>query len=110
MSGTLVNHAEAALYPPKKSYAVALEEYPVTLERLPYVPSANDALVDPGTARANIAPTREKPNGTTERNWAKDHQHQTASARLASLQPVGSLAPKSGTDKNHTTNIPPPRS
>lgn len=85
MSGTLVNHAQAALYPPKKAYAVALEEYPVTLERLPYVPSANDALVDPGTARANVAATREKPDGTTERNWAKEHQHQTVSARPACL-------------------------
>lgn len=81
MSGTLINHAQSALNPPKKPYKVAIKEYPVTLERLPYVPSENDPLVDPGTARANYAPTEEKPDGTTEGNWAKNHQHQTVSPR-----------------------------
>lgn len=79
MSGTLLNHAQAAPNPPNKPYKVAIEEYPVTLERLPYVPSDNDTLVDPGTARADYAPSREKPDGTTEHNWAKNHEHQTVS-------------------------------
>lgn len=57
----------------------------MTLERLPYVPSANDPLIDPGTARANYAPSREKPDGTTEHNWAKNHEHQTVSATTHAL-------------------------
>lgn len=87
MSGTLINHAQAAFNPPAKPYKVAIKEYPVTLERLPYVPSENDPLVDAGTARAIIAPTREKPDGTTERNWVQNHQHQTVSSTLNPIPP-----------------------
>ncbi|KAI9816253.1 MAG: hypothetical protein M1827_001854 [Pycnora praestabilis] len=64
-------------FPVEKPYSVAIKEYPVTEERKPYVPKAGDVLRDAGTARATIAATNEKPNGTTENNWARDHAHQT---------------------------------
>lgn len=52
-----------------------LPDVPVTLERQPYHAGANDVLQHPGTARVNIAPSRESPNGTE--GWAENHQHQT---------------------------------
>ena len=67
--------------PPGKSYTIALKQYPVTLHRKPYVPDEHDPLVDPGTPRANIAPTTEKPDGTTEERWAELHRHQTVRRR-----------------------------
>ncbi|MCJ1367545.1 hypothetical protein MMC16_006679 [Acarospora aff. strigata] len=77
MSGSPVKGAHAAINPIKEPYIVAIKEYPVTLERRPYVPSEHDPLVDPGTARATVAATRERPYGTTEHDWNKKHQHQT---------------------------------
>lgn len=65
-------------YPPGKPYSVAIEEAPVTYERLPYVPSEDDPLLDSGTARATSAPSKESPNGSTE--WSKRHHDKTVSA------------------------------
>ena len=65
------------------SYSVTIDEVPVTSERVPYVPGKDDALIHPGTARANIAPSKESPNGTQEGNWAKEHQHQTVRSRTS---------------------------
>ncbi|KAI5360814.1 Putative EF-hand domain pair protein [Septoria linicola] len=53
----------------------SIREVPVTYERQPYYAGANDVLQHPGTARANIAPSKESPEGTD--GWAQDHQHQT---------------------------------
>jgi len=64
-------------YPSNKPYTVAIKEVPVTAERLPYIPQDSDRLVDPGTARVNIAASKEAPNGTTRENWAENHKHQT---------------------------------
>lgn len=69
-------------YPPEKPYSIAVEDVPVTVERLPHFPKEGDRLLDPGTARATIAATNEAPNGTTEGGWAKKHEHQTVSSRL----------------------------
>ncbi|KAI9708489.1 MAG: hypothetical protein M1820_003950 [Bogoriella megaspora] len=61
----------------KKPYEVSIREQPVTIRRMPYVPVEDSLLVDAGTARANIAASAEKPNGTTEGDWAEKHKHQT---------------------------------
>ena len=66
-------------FPPDKSYSIAIKEVPVTAERLPNYPKEGDRLQDPGTARANVAPSNESPNGTTEDDWARNHRHQTVS-------------------------------
>ncbi|CUS13609.1 unnamed protein product [Tuber aestivum] len=57
----------------------ATPECPVTKIRTPYVPSEKDleAVPNPGTPRANIAPTTTAPHGTTKDNWAKSHSHQS---------------------------------
>lgn len=65
--------------PEGKPYAIALKQYPVTVHRQLYTPDPNDTLQDPGTARVNIAATRERPEGTTERNWKEDHRRETVS-------------------------------
>lgn len=64
-------------FPPEKPYSIALASVPVTVERLPYYQKDDDRLMDPGTARVNIAATNEHPNGTTEDDWAKLHSHET---------------------------------
>lgn len=78
--GTSIHHRighDIDKYPPGKPYSIALESVPVTIERLPYYPHAGDKLVDPGTARVNIAATNESPNGTTEDDYAEKHRHET---------------------------------
>ncbi|KAL1602284.1 hypothetical protein SLS59_004974 [Nothophoma quercina] len=50
---------------------------PITSRQRPWVNPKNSPLKDPGLARANIAATYDKPNGTTEGDWAKKHRHQT---------------------------------
>jgi hypothetical protein len=64
-------------YPKDKPYCTSIPEAPVTFERKPYVHRDSHPLLDPGTARATIAPTNENPNGTTDGNWARENQHQT---------------------------------
>lgn len=78
-SQELVNRLGKAIneYPRDKSYSVALEGVPVTIERLPYIPGPGDHLIDAGTARANVAASNEAPNGTLDDNWARDHSHET---------------------------------
>ena len=61
----------------QKPYKVAIRQQPVTELRKPYVPKEGDVLQDSGTARANIAASKESPNGTTEGDYAGRHQHQT---------------------------------
>jgi len=61
----------------EKPFKTKIFEQPVTNERKPYLPPPDSVLRNPGTARATIAASREKPNGTTEDNWAATHQHQT---------------------------------
>ncbi|KAF2204461.1 Caleosin-domain-containing protein [Delitschia confertaspora ATCC 74209] len=55
-----------------------IRSVPVTVERKPFIQTSQDPpLNHTGTARANIAPSFENPNGTTENDWAKNHSHQT---------------------------------
>jgi hypothetical protein len=60
----------------KKPYSIATKSAPVTVERLSYVPSAHDRLLDPGTARANSAPSHETPHGT-QGTWFAQHKQET---------------------------------
>lgn len=64
-------------YPPGKSYATGIEEAPLTLEHSPYIPGDNEPLLDPGTARATTAASKEAPNGTVDGGWTRKHQDKT---------------------------------
>ena len=61
------------------AFKTEIPEQPVTQQRQPYIPSAEDHLTDLGVARATIAASKEHPNGTTEDDYAQRHQHQTVS-------------------------------
>lgn len=66
-------------YPADKPYTSVNNEVPVTKVRLPYVPSDEDrqkGFLDPGTARANVAISRDTPNGT-EGKWREKYGHLT---------------------------------
>lgn len=71
--------ANVSHHPLEKPYSICLREVPVTVERRSYYPKEGDALLDPGTARVNIAASNESPEGTTQDNWAKKHATQTVS-------------------------------
>ncbi|KAF7193872.1 hypothetical protein HII31_04762 [Pseudocercospora fuligena] len=58
-----------------RPYSTALKNVAVTVERQLYIPQPGDKLVDPGTARVNIAASKEQPDGTP--GWAEEHKHQT---------------------------------
>ena len=62
---------------PQEPFKTVIRGQPVTHERKPYVPQEGDRLINAGSARATIAASKESPNGTTDGNYAKDHQHQT---------------------------------
>lgn len=64
-------------YPNGKPYSTAIRQQPITQQRKPYAPNRDGRLHDAGTARATIAASAESPNGTQERNYTRDHQHQT---------------------------------
>jgi peroxygenase len=64
-------------YPLDKPYNNAIDTVPATIERMQYIPSENDKLVDPGTARASVAADVEHPHGTTDGNWAERHKSET---------------------------------
>lgn len=59
------------------SFDIAIKEQPVTEERQPYFRSGFDPLGDVGTARANIAASKESPNGTEDGDYSKKHRNQT---------------------------------
>ncbi len=62
---------------PQARFKTTINEQPVTQERRPYAPQKGGLLTNAGTARATIAASQESPNGTTDGNYARDHQHQT---------------------------------
>ncbi|RYO95012.1 hypothetical protein DL764_007754 [Monosporascus ibericus] len=56
----------------------SIPEVPVTQKRVPFVaPADDDRLPHMGVARANVAATYQKPEGTTEDIWAERHKDQT---------------------------------
>lgn len=61
----------------QEPFKTNIKEQPITQERKPFAPQKGDRLTNAGTPRATIAASEERPNGTTEGNYAKDHQHQT---------------------------------
>ena len=58
-------------------FKTAIAEQPVTEERKPFLPPLKSILQNAGTARATLAASREKPNGTTGNGYADTHQNQT---------------------------------
>ncbi|KAK0337992.1 hypothetical protein LTR91_012235 [Friedmanniomyces endolithicus] len=64
-------------YPPDKPYSVSVSTCPLTLTRLPYIPTPQSPLPDPGTPHATTAPSTYSPHGTLLANWAARHAHQT---------------------------------
>ena len=61
----------------QKPFKTAIAEQPVTKERIPFIPPPESVLQNAGTARATLAASREKPNGTTDNEYAGSHQNQT---------------------------------
>ena len=61
----------------QKLFRTAIVEQPVTEERIPFLPAPGSVLQNAGTARATLAASREKPNGTTRNGYAGTHQNQT---------------------------------
>lgn len=61
----------------QEPFKTSIPQSTVTEERKPYLPPPITHLKKAGTARATIAASQEKPNGTTEGHWADTHQHQT---------------------------------
>ena len=64
----------------QKLFKTAIPEQPVTQERRPFLPTPESVLQNAGTARATLAASREKPNGTVEDGYAGVHQNQTVFA------------------------------
>ena len=63
----------------EKPFDIAIKEQPVTEERKPYVRKQDDLLAEAGTARANIAASKDSPNGTEDRDYTKKRSNQTVS-------------------------------
>ena len=61
----------------QKPFKKAIAEQPVTKERIPFLPPPESVLQNAGTARATLAASREKPNGTIDNGYADTHQNQT---------------------------------
>lgn len=61
----------------QKPFKTAIAEQPVTEARIPFLPPPASVLQNAGTARATLAASHEKPNGTTDNNYAATHQNQT---------------------------------
>ncbi|KAJ4290274.1 hypothetical protein N0V90_010489 [Kalmusia sp. IMI 367209] len=55
----------------------SIRPVPITLQRKPFIARPDSKLRHAGTARAYTAATEEHPNGTTHRDWARVHSHQT---------------------------------
>ena len=64
----------------QKPFKTAIHEQPVTQERRPFLPPPESVLQNAGTARATLAASHEKPNGTVEDGYAGVHQNQTVFA------------------------------
>ncbi|CAN9253859.1 unnamed protein product [Alternaria alternata] len=54
---------------------VSIPDVPITEQRKPFVNSESSKLQHTGTARANVAPSAESPDGTP--GWKEKHSHQT---------------------------------
>ncbi|KAK5075199.1 hypothetical protein LTR64_001404 [Lithohypha guttulata] len=72
-----VNHDHHSTEEEDPPFATYISEYPTTQQRKPYYPPTNSRYHDLGTARVNIAPDADHPNGTTENNYAAKNSHRT---------------------------------
>ncbi|KAJ9133902.1 Caleosin-domain-containing protein [Coniochaeta hoffmannii] len=62
----------------ESSITTAVSMDPVTSARPPFVQLDDDQRVaQAGVARANLAPSYDKPEGTTDNDWAERHKHQS---------------------------------
>ncbi|KAF5622086.1 het-E-1 heterokaryon incompatibility protein [Fusarium tjaetaba] len=72
------SYSDALKVDPNSIITTSIDAVPVTVERKPYQPGVDKPrLAHAGVARANLAATHERPEGTTESNWAQRHQDQT---------------------------------
>ncbi|EUC48325.1 hypothetical protein COCMIDRAFT_34201 [Bipolaris oryzae ATCC 44560] len=55
----------------------AIREVPITAQRKPWFDVNDPKLPQPAVARANLAPSVDTPQGSTQDNWAEKHSHQT---------------------------------
>lgn len=76
-NGAITKHSDDDFRVEQKPFATSIPQQPVTEHRKPYKPAKEDMLQDAGTARANIAASREQPNGTTENDYAAKRQHRS---------------------------------
>ncbi|KAM4057041.1 caleosin related protein [Hirsutella rhossiliensis] len=62
----------------KPGVVTSIPEVPITVQRKPFVqPDDKVRLPHAGTARASLAATYERPDGTAQGGWAERHQNQT---------------------------------
>jgi len=72
-SSTVTTYSDSS-----QSFARAIPDLGITEERLPFIQHEDEQRIKhTGTARANIAASYQKPDGTTESNWAARNQHRT---------------------------------
>lgn len=72
------SYSDALKVDPNSIITTSIDAVPVTVERKPYQPGVDKPrLAHAGVARANLAATHERPEGTTENDWAQRHQDQT---------------------------------
>ena len=74
---TTITESPGGLIVTQKPFKTAIGEQPVTQERMPFLPPPASVLQNAGTARATLAASREKPEGTTDDGYAGTHQNQT---------------------------------
>lgn len=90
------NHSHAS-NPPSASTATpnfivsAISTAPITVQRPAFQPCSSCTLQNAGTPRANLAPSVQSPNGTTENGYASRNAHQTVlQQHCAFFDPSGS--------------------
>ncbi|KAG4262374.1 hypothetical protein FPRO03_10604 [Fusarium proliferatum] len=72
------SYSDALKVDPNSIIKTSIDAVPVTVERKPYQPGVDKPrLAHAGVARANLAATHERHDGTTENDWAQRHQDQT---------------------------------
>ncbi|KAF5259619.1 hypothetical protein FOXYS1_9768 [Fusarium oxysporum] len=72
------SYSDALKVDPNSIITTSIDTVPVTVERKPYQPGIDKPrLAHAGVARANLAATHERPEGTTDDDWADRHSDQT---------------------------------
>ncbi|RKK83794.1 hypothetical protein BFJ69_g2531 [Fusarium oxysporum] len=72
------SYSDALKVDPNSIITTSINTVPVTFERKPYQPGVDKPrLAHAGVARANLAATHERPEGTTDDDWADRHRDQT---------------------------------